>query len=173
MDTIKTIAVALATALVAVISFNAVTGGEKLGYGNTPGISMFPQSVTTFTEGGGVYATTTSGSASTLQASDIATNNVVDMTWSLTSGTLTLPASSTLSNFAPNPGDVRTIYIRNASPTAGTSTTIATATGLALKTAASSTVLLVGDTDAGNTARLDFVRKANTDFIVYLTKYQD
>ncbi|MBK9580259.1 MAG: hypothetical protein IPO40_24605 [Fibrobacteres bacterium] len=173
MDTIKTIAIALATALVAIVGFNVATQSEDLGYAVTPGISMFPASFTSVTTGGGIYATSSNGSAATLQASDIATNNIVEMTWNLAAGTLTLPASSTLSNFAPNPGDERAIYVRNASPTAATSTTIATATGLTLKMAASSTPLLVGDTDADNTARLIFVRKADSDFNVYLTKFQD
>ena len=43
MDTTKTIAIALATALIAVIGFGAVTGGENLGYGVTPGVNMVPQ----------------------------------------------------------------------------------------------------------------------------------
>lgn len=40
MDTIKTIAVSLATALVAVLGFNAVSGGENLGA--VPGVNLIP-----------------------------------------------------------------------------------------------------------------------------------
>ena len=160
-------------ALVAVIAFKMLTGGADLGYQLIPGISMAPASVTTFTQGGGITATSSSNSTATLLSTDIDTENVVEMTWNFGAGTLTLPATSTMTNIAPNAGDVRTIWIRNASPTAATSTTIAAGTGMTLKLAASSTPLLVGDTDGDNTARLDFVRKSDTDFNVYLTKFQD
>lgn len=146
---------------------------EKLG--SVPGVSLFPTSVTTFTQGGGITATSSSNSAATLLATDIDTENIVEMTWNFAAGTLTLPASSTMTNIAPNAGDVRTIWIRNASPTAATSTTIAAGTGMTFKSAATSSLatVLIGDTDADNTVRLDLVRKADTDFNVFLTKYQD
>jgi len=173
MDTLKTLGLPAAVALIASIAVVLVLDKDKLGYSNVPGISMFPASVTTFTEGGGITATSSSNSTATLLATDIDTENMVEMTWNLAVGTLTLPASSTLSNFAPNAGDVRVIWIRNASPTAATTTTIAAGAGITLKTAASSTPLLGGDTDGDNTARLEFVRKSDTDFNVYLTKFQD
>ena len=172
MDTLKVTAVASLVAIIVVVGI-LFTLDRPSGVGGVPGVALWPQSVTTFTQGGGIYATSTNGSASTLLSTDIATNNIVDMTWNFAAGTLTLPATSTMSNIAPNPGDSRTIWIRNASPTAATSTTIAAGTGMTLKLAASSTPLLVGDTDADNTARIEFVRKSDTDFNVYLTKYQD
>lgn len=149
----------------------AVLKPESLG--SVPGVSLFPTSVTTFTQGGGIYSTSTTGSANTLVSTAIDEENIVEIQWLNAAGTLTLPASSTMTNIAPNAGDVRTIWIRNASPTAATSTTIAAGTGMTLKLAASSTPLLVGDTDGDNTARLDLVRKSDSDFNVYLTKFQD
>ena len=81
MDTTKTIAIALATALIAVIGFGAVTGGENLGYGVTPGVNMVPQTrevnvvmldgSTTLNQGQSgslVYSSTTAPSTSTLPA---------------------------------------------------------------------------------------------------------
>ena len=44
MNTLKTIGVALVTAVVAVLGFGVAK--DNLGYGVTPGISMFPASVT-------------------------------------------------------------------------------------------------------------------------------
>jgi hypothetical protein len=173
MDTLKTIGVAAVVALVVAGGLVMLQPKPTQQLGSVPGVSLFPTSVTTFTQGGGITATSSVNSSATLLATDIDTENVVDMTWSYAAGTLTLPASSTMSNIAPNAGDTRTIWIRNASPTAATSTTLAVGTGMTLKLAASSTVLLVGDTDADNTARIEFVRKADSDFNVYLTKFQD
>jgi hypothetical protein len=174
MDTIKTIGVAAVVALIVAGGVILFSGdGDSLG--SAPGVALWPTSVTTFTQGGGIYATSSSAAASTLLASSIAEANIVDMTWNYAAGTLTLPATSTMTNIAPNAGDMRTIWIRNASPTAATSTTIAAGTGMTFKSAATSSLatILVGDTDADNTVRLDFVRKADSDFNVYLTKYQD
>lgn len=170
MDTLKTIGVALVTALVAVFGFGAVSG-EQLGYQITPGISMTPASVTTFTEGGGVNATSSANSA-TLVTSDIDDENVVAMTLTNGNGTVTFMASSSFPGI-PNPGDARTLWIRNASTSASVGLTVAGATGAQLKLAASSTALLIGDTDGNNTARIDAVRKTNSDIVLYLTKFQD
>ena len=90
---------------------------------------------------------------------------------------LSLPASSTLSSFAPTAGNVRTVYIRNSTTTATTlgDVIIAGGTGTLLKIASSSpsAAVLLGDTDAGNYSKLDFVRKSNTDFEVLITSFKD
>jgi hypothetical protein len=173
MDTLKTIGVAAVVALVVAGGLVMLQPKPTQQLGSVPGVALFPTSVTTFTQGGGITATTTAGAAATLVATDMDTENVIEVNNGTPSATITLPATSTLSNIAPNAGDTRTIWIRNASPTAATSTTLAVGTGMTLKLAASSTVLLVGDTDADNTARIEFVRKADSDFNVYLTKFQD
>jgi hypothetical protein len=129
--------------------------------------------VSTFTQGGGVTATATRDAAQTLVVTDFDTENVIDVTQASTSATLTLPATSTMTAVIPNAGDMRTIWIRNASTSASAALTIAVGTGMTLKNGASSTVLLIGDTDGDNTMRVDMVRKADTDINVYMYKYQD
>lgn len=172
MDTIKTIAVAAIVGVIVLVGVSLI-GGKSDNLGSVPGVSMFPSSVTTFTQGGGITATTTSGAAATLVATDMDTENVIEVNNGTPSATITLPATSTLSNFAPNPGDMRTLWIRNASTSAASGFTLAVGTGMTLKNGASSTPLLNGDTDADNTLRVDLVRKSDSDMNVYLFRYQD
>lgn len=130
-----------------------------------------------FTQGGGVRATSTSNSAETLLASDIDTENVVDYTANVSSVTLTLPASSTMTGLVPKAGLTRTIFIRNATTTAAINLTLAGGTGTILKQATSSNQAgaktIYGDTDGDNYARLDLIRKANTDIDVLMTVFRD
>ena len=131
----------------------------------------------TFTQGGGIRATSTDDTTATLLASDFDVENIIDFTPNVPAITLSLPASSTLSSFAPTAGNVRTVYIRNSTTTATTlgDVIIAGGTGTLLKIASSSpsAAVLLGDTDAGNYAKLDFVRKSNTDFEVLITSFKD
>lgn len=127
-------------------------------------------------QGGGLRATS-SNASSKLLASDFDTENTIDFNPLKPSLTLTLPASSTLTALAPVTGQVRTIYIRNATSTAAAngSFTIAGAAGTLLKVSSStaSGKVVRGDTDASNYARLDFIRKANTDLVVLMTLFND
>lgn len=132
-----------------------------------------PQVFSTFTEGGGIYATTTLGAAQKLVATDIDTENFVEVNQGSPAATLSLPASSTMKSFAPNVGDVRTIWIRNASTSGNAILTVGAGAGMTFKTAASSSVNIQGDTDGDNTMRIDLIRKADSDFNVYLTRFQD
>lgn len=166
MDTVKTIAVALATALVAVLGFGATQGNNL---GGVPGVNIIPSSQTPYS---GVIHATSTPTNSTLTSAAMDDENVIDMTLTQGSGTLTLPASSSIPGI-PSPGDTRTIWIRHATGTVGVNLTIAANTGVTLKNGASSTVMLIGDTDADNTMRIDFVRKADSDINAYLYKYQD
>lgn len=161
MDTIKTIGVSLATALVVVLGFGAATGGDNLGYGVTPGISMFPASFTNLTQGGAYYATSTAVSASTLSATEMDDVSYIKLTPTGAAHTLTLPATSTLSNFAPNPGDFRTIIIQNGA-TAATNTTIAAGTGMDLQEPDGQNVVI----GQSNYAILTFYRQSNGDMVV-------
>jgi hypothetical protein len=122
--------------------------------------------VSTFTQGGGTRATSTSNSAETLLASDFDVENYIAYTPNVQTVTLTLPASSTLSSFAPNAGDVRKIVIENATTTNATGITIAAGTGIDLQVASTT------NTFYGNTsAILTFIRDASSDFIVFLNPF--
>lgn len=131
-----------------------------------------PTLVNTFTEGGGVRATSTSGSAVPLVATDFDTENLIDVTLNIVDATLSFPATSTLKSFLPNAGDSRTLYIRNASTTAAMDLTITGGTGVLLKNA-SSTAVIVGDTDGANFAIIRLIRKANTDIEALMIPYRD
>ena len=122
----------------------------------------------TLTQGGGIRATSTVNSAETLLAADFDVENVIAYTLNVQDATLTLPASSTLSSFIPTAGQERSIFIRNASTTAAMDLTLAGGTGMNLLVA-SSTKVIVGNTSGSNSARLDFVRRADTDIDVTMS----
>lgn len=122
----------------------------------------------TLTQGGGIRATSTSNSAETLLASDFDTENVIAYTLNVQDATLTLPATSTLSSFIATAGQTRTIFIRNATTTASMDITLAGGTGMNLLTASSSKIIL-GNSTGSNSAKLDFVRRADTDIDVTMT----
>lgn len=133
------------------------------------------------TQGGGIRATSTTNTSETLLATDFDTENVIDYTANTGDTTLTLPASTTLTSFLPTAGQMRTVWIRNATTTAATDLIIVGGSGTLLKVASSTNQIgggvgaqqINGDTDGGNHARLDFVRKANTDIEVMMTPYRD
>ncbi len=126
----------------------------------------------TLTQGGGVRATSTSGSAVPLLATDFDTENLIDVTLNIVDATLSFPATSTLRSFLPNAGDTRKLFIRNASTTAAMDLTITGGTGVLLKNA-SSTAVIVGDTDGANFAIIELIRKANTDIEAIMTPFRD
>ena len=158
-------------------SGNIVTTGGVTATGNltaSGGLTLSGAAVVgTFTQGGGITSTSTTATVGTLQAADVDTENVIDVT-PLTAGmTLTLFASTT-AGCPSTAGQTRTIFIRNATTTAATNVTIAGGTGVILKRA-SSTVgsLIQGDTDASNYAKLEVTKKANTDCVALMTLYND
>lgn len=160
MDTIKTIAVAAIVGVIVLVGVSLI-GGKSDNLGSVPGVSMFPSSVTTFTQGGGITATSTAGAASTLLATDIDEESYVVITPTGANHTLTLPATSTLSNFVPNPGDFRTIIIENGA-TAATTTTIAAGAGMDLQEPDGQNVII----GQNNYAILSFYRQSNGDMVV-------
>ena len=83
-----------------------------------------------FTQGGGVYATSTANTTATLLNTEISDVNIIRITPNSAALTLTLPASSTLSTIIPNAGDSREWRVENGSSV--TSTTIAGGIGLTL-----------------------------------------
>lgn len=166
MDTIKTLAVALIAAVAVGV---VVLMAQPEAVGGVPGVSILPVSQTPSAY---MVLATSTGSNSTLLTSDIDQESWIDMTLNSADGTLTFPASSSFPGI-PNTGDVRTIWVRNATTTSGIDLTIAGNTGVALKRAASSTATIVGDTDGKNTMQLEFVRLPNTDIVMYLSKFED
>lgn len=111
--------------------------------------------VETFTQGGGIFATSSQGSV-TYPASAFDVENVIEHT-TTAAVTATLPASTTLSSFVPNSGDVREVIIKNIGTTR---LTLVGATGTLLKVASSTDGLFM---DSGDWGVLKFFRKSNTD----------
>lgn len=132
--------------------------------------------VNTFTQGGGVRATSTSGSAVPLVATDFDTENLIDVTLNIVDATLTFPATSTLKSFIPNAGDERTLFVRNASTTAAMDLTLSGGTGVLMKfgsTTPATTGVITGDTDGANFAVIKLIRKANTDIEALVSLFKD
>lgn len=130
-----------------------------------------------FTQGGGVRATSTSGTVVPLLATDFDTENLIDVTLNVQSGTLSFPATTSLaSTFLPATGMVRELFVRNATTTAATALTISGGTGILVKFASSTpatTGLMSGDTDGANMAKVVLIRKANTDIEALVTFFKD
>lgn len=130
----------------------------------------------TFTQGGGIDATSTLGTAVPLLASDFDVENVIDVTLNISSGTLTFPATTTLTSFIPTAGQTRTLFVRNATTTAATNLTIAGGTGVLVKfasTTPATTGVITGDTDGANYAMIVLTRKANTDIEALVSLFKD
>lgn len=131
--------------------------------GNTTCLTGLIVSGQTYAQGGmsegGINSTSTPASL-TLQASDFASVSLLSDTPTVGSITLTLPASSTLSQFLPNVGDSEQFFIVNATSTAGTNITIAGGTGSLLEKSSTTTLMV-----AGGSATVDAFRKANTDIV--------
>ena len=134
-------------------------------------ISSGIATVGTFTQGGGITATTTLATATTLLAANFDTENIIDITPGGASLTATLPASSTLP-LGTTAGQSRTVYIRNATTTAGVLLTIAGGTGVTLRSA-SSTAVIMSDTSGALYGQIDFVRKTNSDISALITTYNN
>jgi hypothetical protein len=125
------------------------------------------------TQGGGVTATSTVGTTVPLLATDFDTENVIDVTLNVRDATLSFPATTTLTSFIPTSGQMRTLFVRNASTTAAMDITIAGGTGVLLKKATTSAVIY-GDTDGANYGVLQLIRKANTDIeLLFLGNFVD
>lgn len=125
--------------------------------------------VGTFTQGGGESSTTTPA-ASTLGADLIDTENVVNIAPLLvatTATTLTLTPSSTFPGI-PNAGDSRQIKFSNTTSTTYV-LTIAEGTGMDLYQGSTTTVDFI--IPIGNSAIINFFRKANTDIEAFMTVF--
>src|SRR3990167_5737634 len=119
-------------------------------------------------QGGGIRATSTTGTVVPLLAADFDNENMIDITLNVQDATLSFPSTTTLSsNFLPTAGMMRTFFVRNATTTASMDITLTGGTGMLLKKATSSAII-TGDTDGGNYAQFNLIRKANTDIEVLL-----
>lgn len=104
---------------------------------------------------------TTTGTAVTLQQSDIQPYNSLLVMPGVGASTITLPASSTLSAMVPKVGDVFQLMVINATSSTAT-VTIVGGTGTLLKKATTTPAVA-----PGSIGELEFVRKANTDIDVF------
>jgi hypothetical protein len=114
-------------------------------------------------DGGGVYATTTTVATETLTSQILEKNKVIRMLGSATAAaiTVTLPASTTMSNILPKPGDYRTWVIENGYTAAATTTTIAAGTGIDLQEPDGQNVVI----GINNYAWLTCYRELSTDIV--------
>lgn len=141
------------------IAFMLVISGAAIGYVSYHGsqqVAQQPDIKAGATAGGDTYTPTTFydavkysnpiassslGSSITIAASDFrnwAKASVVSYAPGLTAETLTLPASSTISDVVPKAGDRATFCVRNATSTAASYLTFAGGTGTNLLVASSS-----------------------------------
>lgn len=156
---LSNVGVWVAIAVVAVIAITGTKSPEQVNVAASSGPDFYNPVylAQTATVGGGVFATTSQGTA-TYTTANLANTSVIQHT---ASGALvvTLPASSTVS-FVQRAGDTRTIYLNPIT----TSISLLGGTGTDLNVASSSVTCLVG-----RLCRLDFVRKTNTDIEVVMT----
>lgn len=115
------------------------------------------------TDGGGVYATTTTIATETLTATQMEKNKLIRFLGSATAAaiTVTLPATSTMTNIIRNAGDYRTWVIENGYTAAATTTTIAAGTGIDLQEPDGQNVVI----GINNYAFLTCFREASTDVV--------
>ncbi len=128
-----------------------------------------------FVEGGGVTATSTSGTTVPLLFTDFDTENVIDVTLNVQDATLSFPASSTLTGLS-TVGQSRRIMIRNATTTAAMDLNLTGGTGVLLKMASStspSNPRITGDTDGLNHAWVTLTRLSTTDVSASVEIFKD
>lgn len=158
MDTLKTVLIAIVTALVVGFALITMQGDALQG---VPGVNILPSPVTPYS--GFVMSTTTVGTGSTLDQSELAYASVVRVTpgggAGVTNVTVSLGASTTFPGI-PNPGDHRKFVIENAA-TVATTTTIAAGTGIDLQEPDGQNVVI----GQNNYAFIWCFREASTDIV--------
>ena len=107
-------------------------------------------------------STSTTATSYTFVQADLLNYDTMLMTPNVGDLTLTLTASSSLTSLVPNTGDTYELAIVNASTTAGIDITLAGGTGTLLRKATTTATIL-----ANSVGILQFIRKANTDIIVF------
>ncbi len=121
----------------------------------------------TLTSGGRNVATSSTAATYTLTRAEIAPYNLITWTPNVNT-TLTLPATSTITDLVPNAGDVREILLYNASTTAGATITLAAGTGIDLQKNEDTADLAINGLDW---AKLTFIRQADTDITVIMDEW--
>lgn len=111
---------------------------------------------------GGRKATTTDDTTTTLVRANFVDATRLDFVPSVPGITATLPATSTIPDLVPKPGDTRDFLICNATTTPATTFTLAFGTGM--KTSLGTSTLAIA-TD--KCAQLTFSRKTNGDINVF------
>lgn len=124
-----------------------------------------------FTQGGGVLNIAPEDTTTTLTQDQMLNNSVIAITASTTSGTqtITLPATSTLTELVPNAGDMRTWVFKNENTAAATTTTIAAGTGGILLEPDGQNVVVGG----GNDALITMIRDDSTDVLIVVDEVID
>ncbi len=178
----KIIQFALTLAVGLVIGYVANSGQSFQGISHLSGLAVGQDGLSTENGGTAAFASTTS-SAGQLKTdggvldSSVNSTSTVTATYTLVqadvrnystilftpniSTTLTLPATTSLDGFVPTAGDQARITIVNASTTSGI-ITIAGGTGTLLRKATTTATIL-----PNSIGILTFVRKANTDILVF------
>ena len=131
-------------------------------------ISSTLAKVMSFTQGGGVTASSTDDLTALLLNTDFDTENYLQLTPNLSGITYTLPASSTVDNI-PSTGDCRQLVIENATTTPTLPFTLAAGTGWSLNIASTS----IANINETKYATLNFCRRSDTDITGLLTLFNN
>lgn len=127
--------------------------------------------------GNGCTATSTTGSAGTLQGTgdtSLARQDVTCVNFTVNQADVTLTLAASTSPWYPQKvGSMKTLWIRNASTTATADIVLQDGTGVNMKVATATAVKIFGDVDAENSARIDFVRQPDTDVAAYISLFTD
>ena len=124
-----------------------------------------------YQSGGERYASSTTNSTETLLASEFDGNvTYIDYTANIDT-TLTTMASTTMDFLGYEAGDERSYWFRSATTTAATTITFAAGTGVDLQHGDATGDDLV--IDGLDIAKLTFIRKADDDVLLLMTKYTE
>lgn len=140
------------------VPFGALAGPDVYSHLNVHGA---------FTQGGNVNSTSTTAATYTMVNADIQGYGVLEITPNVNS-TFTLMASSTITGMIPNPGDVQSFWVQNASSTAAATLTLAAGTGVDLQKNEDTADLAINGLDW---AKLTFIRQADTDITVIMSEF--
>lgn len=170
-ENLITVAVAVVASVLVVGVFFAPNDGKNGrdgadGVGAIPGSEVYAPFITHAGHvDGGISISTTTAASATLEKTDVVQTQGYVRLFSANvdnAATLTLPASSTLASFIPNPGQCFTQKWENTGDSNGT---IAAGTGIELQEPTGGNVI-IGATDFAN---VEWCRQANTDIVVTVT----
>lgn len=125
--------------------------------------------VEVFTQGGEVFASSTTNTSETFVAEDLSSHSVLELTPNTGNTTYTLMASSSWTGILANPGDIRTWKIENATTSTAITATIAAGTGIELLEPDGQNVVITGQ----NYAELECWKRSDTDIACVVDEYID